>query len=143
MLATLKKAWPLTVPRSILRVLPATITSAACGEIHRNAERARKIVGGAERNDAERQPAFDDGHGAGRDGAVAAAKNDEIGAFAQPDDVAGDLGQGVERLDRDVDAAPVQPSDDRVDGLAAAAGFRVDEQQRSFLDLFQGSPVPS
>ena len=36
-------------------------------EVHRNAERARQVVGGAHRDDAERQAAFHDGHRAGCD----------------------------------------------------------------------------
>ncbi len=108
-------------------------------QIHRDAERAGEVVGGAKRNDAERQAAFDDRQRAGGDGAVAAAKDDEVGAFAQPDDVAGDFRQRVERLDGDVEAAPVQPPDDGVYGLAAAARLGVYEQERPFLDLFQGS----
>ena len=56
MLATLKKRWPLTSPRSIGR-------GACCGDhprrrlqVERDAEAASQVVGGAERQDAERQP---------------------------------------------------------------------------------------
>ncbi len=106
-------------------------------EVHRDAERAGEVVGRAQRNDAEREAAFLDRQRAGGDGAVAAAQDDEIRAFAQPDDVAGDFRQRVERLYGDVETAGVQPPDNGVYRFAATARFGIDEQQRPFLDLFK------
>ena len=108
-------------------------------QIHWDVERAGKIVGRAHRNDAERQPALHDGERARGDGAVAPAQNDEIGAFAQPNDIACNFGQCVKRLYRDVEPASVEASDNGVDRFAAAAGLRIDEKQRPFLGLGQGS----
>ena len=108
-------------------------------QIHWDIERAGKIVGRAHRDDAERQPALHDGERARGDGAVAAAQDDEVGAFAQPNDIACDFGQRVKRFYRDVEAAPVEASDNGIDRLAAAAGLRIDEKQRPFLGLGQGS----
>jgi hypothetical protein len=96
-----------------------------------DAEGSRKIVGRAERQDAERQPGLDDGRGGGVQGAVAAADDDAMEASGLGAD---DLGNGTLRaaflLDH-VDAAAAQHAQDVIQGCGTASGVTVDEKQRA------------
>ena len=82
MLATLKKWWSFTTPRSMRRVGPRQDELGRGHRILRDPQRAGEIVGGAERQDRERPRSLEQGRGGRVHGPVAAAQDDHVGLVA-------------------------------------------------------------
>jgi len=100
----------------------------------RDLQRSGEIVGGAQRQDAERKPGL---HEAGRGGiqaAVAAADNHHVHLVRVPGDGGGNLLAVVGRGFDQADAAVAQQVEGIVDWLGAATRVRIEQQQ--------GCPVP-
>ena len=93
-------------------------------------ERAGEVVGRAERQDAKRQPGFDQGVGSGIEGAVPAADDDQIGLGAVLDNPRAQLAHVGRALFQNAHAAFAQHLEHRSHIGRALSARDVGEQER-------------
>jgi len=128
MLATFRNRWPLTTPTSIGRGSPETISCAAATGLGGNAQRLRQIIGGAERQDADRESCLDQCGCRGVQRAIATADDNQITTVRAVGNLLTDRSIRIARSYQ-LDAALAQRIQHIVDHAGTIARVAVDNKQ--------------